>query len=100
MEPIKSTKSCDSDNKLVVVEPKHLKTYRTIWKFFDFLTSLVGVSVYREVEISPVNLPNNFVHFLFCFSILWNVCGLAECFEISGSNFDIGNIVAGMSDFK
>lgn len=52
VKPLEPTKNCSSDNQLIVVETKHLKTYRTILNFIDFLINAFGVSIYTEVDIN------------------------------------------------
>ncbi len=50
----KSTENRNVDNE-VINEPKHLITYRTIWKVIHVLAKCNGLSAYKQVEINLGN---------------------------------------------
>ncbi len=80
VQPKKSTENFNVDDE-VVNEPKHLTTYRTIWKFIDSLASICGISAYKKVEFNSGNLRIIFVTcmiffaftmFFYTMAIYWN----------------------------
>ncbi len=65
VQPKKSTENYNVNNE-VINEPKHLITFRTIWKFIDSLANICGQSAFKKIEFSFGNYKLIFALFLIC----------------------------------
>ncbi len=65
VQPKKSTENYNVNNE-VINAPKHLITYRTIWKFIDALANICGLSAFKKAEFSFGNYRLIFASFLIC----------------------------------
>ncbi len=69
VQPKKSTENYNVDDE-VINEPKHLTTYRTIWKFIHALASICGLSAYKKVGFTLGNFRLNFATSLICLAFI------------------------------